>query len=116
MLVRFVFLWFGFFLFGLVCFSFVWSGMVWFVFLWFGLFLSGLFCFLWFSFIRLGLVCFGLFCFVVFGLVWLIKKGHLLPVVCYDVQLAALNDVHLLPHVPLPAHVVSRREHLPSVQ
>ena len=30
----------------------------------------------------------------------------------YHVQLASLDDVHLLPHVPLPAHVVARREHL----
>ncbi len=74
------------------------------------------FVFLWFSFIRLGLACFGLFCFVMLCLVWLIKNGHLLPVVCHDVQLAALNDVHLLPHVPLSAHIVARREHLQSVQ
>ncbi len=114
--------WYAFF-FSLFLFVFLWF---WFVFLWFGLFFFGWVCFslvgtltcfaffglVLFSWVWFALVCFVLLCSVWFGLVWLIKNGHLLSIICYDIKLAAFDDVHLLPHVPLPAHVVTRREHL----
>ena len=37
---------------------------------------------------------------------------YLDPVICDDIQFAALDDVHLLPDVPLPAHVVPGGEDL----